>query len=168
MEGPPIRVRFVPNLHTHRGQLLSRALGQPIHAAADLKKRKIVMDDDLRTQPGELRRILVHEIFHFAWTCLSNSERKSYAALIASEFARGARGELGWSAEYRKKELQKIPPEERNPRQWRDYVCESFCDTAAFLYAGLRSHDEFTLAPRFARARAKWFQECFRGRKLFI
>jgi hypothetical protein len=40
---------------------------------------------------------------------------------------------------------------------WRRYACESFCDSAAWLFAGLRDHDEFTLALRFRRQRARWF-----------
>ena len=166
--GRPIHVRFLPNLHAHRGRLLSRPIGQPIHAACDLRKRDIVLDSGLRSQPGELRRILAHELFHFAWVCLGNPGRRSYAQLIDNEWARRARGELGWSAQYRKDELRHTPVSDRNPRHWRDYVCESFCDTGAWLYSGIPSHAEFTLAGRFTKIRAAWFQEYFRGRRLSI
>jgi hypothetical protein len=166
-DGKQIRVRFLPNLHSHRGHLVSDTVGQPIHAASDLRRRTIVLDAGLPEHPSELRRILVHELFHFGWASLGTPRRKSWEQLIEDEWARGARGELGWSSEYRKKALRKIAAE-RNPRCWRDYLCESFCDTAAWLYAGLGSHAEFTLAPRFTKSRAAWFRECFQSRKLSI
>lgn len=167
-DGEYIRVRFLPNLHAHRGRLVSYAVGQPIHAAADIRKRTIVLDAELRTQPAELRRILVHELFHFAWASLGNTARKSWAQLIEVEWKRRARGELGWSSEYRKKALRQIATDDRDPKSWREYLCESFCDTAAWLYADVGSHAEFTLAPRFATARAAWFRESFQSRKLSI
>ncbi len=166
--GKYIRVRFLPNLHTHRGRLISDSVGESIHAASDIRKRVIVLDAGLRAEPAELRRILVHELFHFAWANLGNATRKSWTKLIESEWNRRARGELGWSSEYRKKELRAMPPGEHHPRTWREYLCESFCDTAAWIYAGLDSHDEFTLAPRFAKAREKWFRESFGSKKVSI
>jgi hypothetical protein len=56
----------------------------------------------------------------------------------------------------------------RTGRAWRDYVCESFCDTAAWLYSGVRRHPEFTLAPRFRERRAAWFEAAFAGRAIRI
>jgi hypothetical protein len=166
--GAIIHVRFRPNLHAHRGRLVSHAVGQPIHAASDIRKRLIVLDAGLRDEPSELRRILVHELFHFAWANLGTNTRKAWARVIEAEWKRRARGELGWSSEYRKTALRAKPPEEHAPRFWRDYLCESFCDTAAWLYAGVGDHAEFTLAPRFADARAAWFRESFQSRKLSI
>ena len=161
-------MRFLPNLHTHRGRLVSHAIGQPIHGASDIRKRTIVLATELRAQPSELRRILVHELFHFAWASLGNPARKSWAQLIESEWERRARGELGWSSEYRKQALRLIPSAERDPKYWREYLCESFCDTAAWLYSDAGSHEEFTLAPRFAKARAAWFQASFGSRRLSL
>jgi hypothetical protein len=60
--------------------------------------------------------------------------------------------------------MRKLELSTREGRQWREYVCESFCDTAAWLYGGLRTHDEFTLSPRFRRRRAAWFRQTFDGR----
>jgi hypothetical protein len=157
-DGKLIRVRFLPNLHTYGGRLISYAAGQPIHGACDIRKRFIVLDSGLQQQPSELRRILVHEVFHFAWANLGNPTRKSWELLIEAEWEQQARGELGWSSEYRKATLRPIPVAERNPRLWRNYLSESFCDTAAWLYANVGAHSEFTLAPRFAKARAAWFQ----------
>ena len=107
--------------------------------------------------PEEFARIFVHELFHFVWLRLGNSKRRSYEQLIARELVRGAPGELGWSAEWRKHKLLGRDRAART-RKWREYCCESFCDTAAWLYAGVPRHDEFTL-PRAARAtRRQWFE----------
>jgi len=51
----------------------------------------------------------------------------------------------------------------RTGRGWREYLCESFCDTGAWLYAGVKGHDEYTLAARFRKRRRAWFAEAFRG-----
>jgi hypothetical protein len=40
---------------------------------------------------------------------------------------------------------------------WREYCCESFCDTAAWLYSGVQVHSEFTLAGRYRHRRRVWF-----------
>ena len=52
---------------------------------------------------------------------------------------------------------QPLPP-------WRDYLCESFCDTAAWIYSGVRRHPEYTLAARHRDRRAEWFRGVFRQR----
>ena len=45
--------------------------------------------------------------------------------------------------------------------RWRDYLCESFCDTAAWIYSGVRRHPEYTLAARHRNRRAEWFRAAF-------
>lgn len=119
----------------------------------------MVLDSSLRSDPSELLRIFVHELFHFAWVRLGNLRRNEFAALLDAEFERGARGELGWSADWRK---QALGPHDRaqRTRRWRDYVCESFCDSAACVLSNIE-HAEFTLAPRFRTRRAAWFREAF-------
>jgi hypothetical protein len=121
----------------------------------------ILLDAGLLDQAGEFERILVHEIFHFAWVRLSNQTRRSWEGVLASELAAGSRGELGWSAEWRKNKLGKDKLGRSDIRRrtpaWRRYVCESFCDTAAWLCAGLRLHDEYTLAAGPRRIRRRWF-----------
>ncbi|MBV8732209.1 MAG: hypothetical protein JO336_20565 [Acidobacteriia bacterium] len=72
------------------------------------------------------------------------------------EHAAGARGELGWSAEWRKRELTEKDVQTRS-RLWREYCCESFCDTAASIYSGKPEHKEFTLALRYRERRKTWF-----------
>ena len=115
----------------------------------------------------EFPRIFVHELFHFIWVRLGNPARRSWERLVKAEWREGARGELGWSAEWRKRALAPRDARSRS-RRWREYCCESFCDTAAWLYSGARRHDEFTLATgRRARRRA-WFAQEIESRRLSI
>jgi hypothetical protein len=165
LEGRPIRLRFRPALVAWRGKLYSRrAAGEAIHAGTDIPRRIVTLDSELTKQPSELARILIHEVFHFAWVRLGNPQRASYATLLSDEFHRGARGELGWSAEYRKLDLVRECGREdgvaAHPK-WREYVCESFCDTAAWRYSNIAEHDEFSLRPRYCKGREKWFAERF-------
>jgi hypothetical protein len=150
LSGRPIRVE------------LRRSLG-PHLAATHIPRRLILLDAGLLRQSGEFERILVHEIFHFAWVRLSNQTRRSWEGVLAAELAARAPGELGWSAEWRKNKLRNdrlrlADVRDRTPA-WRRYVCESFCDTSAWLYAGLRRHDEFTLSAAPRRARRRWFAD---------
>jgi len=115
-----------------------------------------LLDAGLLMEPGEFERILIHEIFHFAWVRLSNQTRQSWEGLLAAELAERARGELGWSSEWRKHKLKRSDIRLRTPG-WRRYVCESFCDTAAWLFAELGRHSEFTLRAASRRIRRRWF-----------
>lgn len=155
-------LRFVPALTADRRRLYSnRKRGEPVHAASYIRKRRIVLDRELARQPKELARILVHELFHFAWVRLGNPARRSYEALVREEWRQRARGELGWSAESRKREFGRRPPGGHHAPDWREYICESFCDTGAFLYSGVRRHPEYTLAARHRNRRAEWFRAVF-------
>ena len=100
-------------------------------------------------RPLEFQRILIHELFHFVWVRLGNPRRGAWQNLIETELNRLAPGELGWSAEWRKQAGK------RSGRAWRDYLAESFCDTAAWFYTR-QDHGEFTLAKRFRARRARW------------
>ncbi len=160
LQGRIVRVRFLPSLTADGRHLYSnRPLGQPVFAGSFIRKREIILDLELKGQPRELARILVHELFHFAWVRLGNPARRSYEELLRSEGKQRARGELGWSAELRKNALSKSSS--HHDRLWRDYICESFCDTAAWLYSGVRRHPEFTLAGRHRNRRAEWFRDAF-------
>lgn len=155
--GTAIHVEWAPALHAVRGHVRSGGeRGTEVHAASFLRERRIVFDDVLRRDAGELSRILVHEIFHFAWVRLSNDFRQSWRQLLTGEFARGARGELGWSAESRKSAIRSSAAV-TSARAWSEYSCESFCDTAAWIYAANGEHEEFTLAQRFREIRRMWF-----------
>jgi len=142
--GRPIRVEMRPSLG-------------PFLAAASIPRRIILLDEEVLGERGDFERILVHELFHFVWVRLSNPQRRDWERLLGSELERDARGELGWSAEWRKTKLTGRDRPLRTAR-WRRYACESFCDTAAWRFAGLRSHGEFTLATRFRRIRRQWFK----------
>ena len=162
-EGKPVRVRFLAGLTGDGTRLYSnQERGTPVHAGTLIRKRVIVLDDELRGNRKELARILVHELFHFAWVRLSNQCRASYEELIARELSSRTRGELGWSAEWRKLVLLRSAAPQHG-RRWRDYLCESFCDSAAWLYAGIRSHCEFTLASSHRKRRAEWFRTTYRS-----
>jgi hypothetical protein len=162
LEGRAIRVRFLPDLSAGSRKLYSgRPYGEPVHAGTFIRKRQIVLDSELRGQPRELVRILVHELFHFAWVRLGNPVRRSYQAVLSRERRERARGELGWSAEMRKSRLPRQLRSAASRAMWRDYACESFCDSAAWLYSGVRRHPEFTLAERHRKRRAEWFRRTF-------
>ncbi|MEN6533133.1 MAG: hypothetical protein ABFD60_13930 [Bryobacteraceae bacterium] len=166
LDGKPIRIILKPDLHAYRGKLLSRGdRGTPVHAGSFLRRRETVLDSELAGNKAEFARILLHEIFHFVWLRAGNPARKSFEALLAVELRRHARGELGWSAAISKKRLSSRDVRNRT-RLWREYVCESFCDTAAWRYVGIRRHPEFTLAPAFHRARRGWFTQFDAGRIL--
>jgi len=156
----------MPALTVGSGKLYSRrSCGQPVYAGSYIRKREIVLDHELKSHPSELARILTHELFHFAWVRLGNPARRSYENLVRREFQNRARGELGWSAESRKSAIKNMS---ENPLPWREYICESFCDTAAWLYSGVRRHDEFTLGARYKTRRAEWFFETFRNGPISI
>jgi hypothetical protein len=152
LSGDPIRVE------------LRADLGR-VHAGSDMRRRRMLLATELLRHPGELRRIFVHEAYHFVWVRLGNARRWEYERLISGEFEAHARGELGWSAESLKIQLT-ATDRRRRSRKWREYVCESFCDTAAWKYAGLRNHEEWTLALAFREKRARFFAELLEQRIL--
>jgi hypothetical protein len=154
LNGRPIRI------HRHAGL---RDRHGPVHGGAFLRERRIAFD--CRTR--EFARIFTHEVFHFVWLRLGNRWRRSYEELVRRELAAGARGELGWASEFRKRDLRGDDAGRRT-RRWREYCCESFCDSAAWLYSGVRRHEEFTLASRHRARRGLWFAELTRVRHLSI
>jgi len=85
---------------------------------------------------------------------LGNQKRRAWEQHLAAEWRARARGEAGWSAEWRKKTLTRQDVEVRTKR-WREYCCESFCDTGAWLRSGAMS--ENTLGAARQRGRADWF-----------
>ncbi len=168
LDGRRIRVRFAPDLRACRGRLLSGGTrGEEVHAGSFLRRREIVLNSELLEQPSELGRIFLHELFHFAWPRAGNAARRSWQDLLAAEISRHARGELGWSAEDRKLRLTRADCVD-GTRQWREYACESFCDSAAWLLGGVGQHDEFTLAARYRDARRRWFLATLGDRALRV
>jgi hypothetical protein len=145
----PIRLEIRRGLTDRRGA---------VHAGAFIRERRIAFDAELTANPQEFARIFVHEVFHFVWLRLGNPSRWSYEALLRREMRDRSRGELGWSAEWRKRALA-ARDVTRRTRRWREYVCESFCDTAAWMFSGVGTHSEYTLARRFCARRRQWFQQ---------
>lgn len=146
LTGRPIEIRY-------RDHLFDTA-GNPAHAATFIRRRLIVLDLELRSDSREHRRILIHELFHFVWVRTGNETRLRWEALLRSEWKAKARGEAGWSAEWRKRELT-TEDIARRSRKWREYCCESFCDTAACLETGWQT--ETTLARSRLAIRRFWF-----------
>ncbi len=142
--GSPVRVHSARGLRDRHG---------PVHAGSFLRERRIALD----CTRAEFPRIFIHELFHFVWMRAGNPTRRSFEHLLAEERRARVPGELGWSAEWRKQELTAADIRSRTPR-WREYCCESFCDTAAWLYSGLARHPEFTLGARASRLRRIWFR----------
>lgn len=132
------------------------------HAAAFIPHRYLLLGDPLFSRPAELGRILYHELCHFAWPRLAKG-RHEYEAALRSEIEAGAQGELGYSAELARRAVRfgsKAVLNGSTPAQraWRHYLCESFCDTGAFVLlraAGhrRRHHSEWTLEARFIGTR---------------
>lgn len=133
------------------------------HAGSCLRARCIMFD----CTRAEFPRIFVHEVAHFIWGRLGNPLRWNYEDLLRRELNAHARGELGWSAEWRKAALRGVDVTRRS-RRWREYCCESFCDTAAWLYSGVARHQEFTLSGTFNRRRRRWFAQMLATRRLSI
>jgi hypothetical protein len=154
LAGLPISVENVRNLRDRRG---------PVHGGSFLRERRIALD----CTRAEFPRIFVHEVAHFIWLRLGNTTRSDYEEVLRAELGARARGELGWSAEWRKNALSADDIASRS-RPWREYCCESFCDTAAWLYGGAPGHPEFTLAPRWCAGRRLWFSAALGGRTLQI
>jgi len=149
-EGPPVRVRYRANLRD--------LAGHPAYASTSIPGREIALDPELRRTPREHIRILLHEYFHFAWVRLGNQKRWAWEQYLAEEWRAGARGEAGWSAEWRKKELTAKDVAARTKR-WREYCCESFCDTGAWIQSGVDK--ENTLSAAHQLNRALWFTKQF-------
>jgi len=158
----------MPELRTEKGRLRSGSgTGQEVHAGSFIHRREIVLESALAAHPRELARVMAHELFHFIWIRAGNPIRRSYEKLVDGEMACDAWGELGWSAESRKRSLR-VGDRLRRSRRWREYVCESFCDSAAWIFGGLRAHDEFTLSLLYRRARRAWFRSALAREEISI
>ncbi len=158
-DGAPVKIRYRTGLRD--------TAGNPAHAATYLRRREIILDPELKTHAAQHRRILLHEFFHFAWVRLGNPRRAAWEAFLKAEWEARARGEAGWSAEWRKRKLSSRDVGERS-RFWREYCCESFCDTGAFVLGVGCDRTEVTLAPTRRRARIAWFAGNFPARRFRI
>ncbi|MBV9676877.1 MAG: hypothetical protein JO185_11120 [Acidobacteriaceae bacterium] len=157
MFGNPIYFDLRRSLTAHRGKLLFGAgTGTPVHAAAFIRQRTVVLETGLLSEAERLRLVLIHEVFHFVWVRLNNCQRRDFADLLIDEMRGRARGEMGESSGLKKQLVQDRASLGLSSRLWRDYVCESFCDSAAALYSGVAANEHFTLAERWAKRRYQW------------
>jgi hypothetical protein len=154
LTGSPLLISAMPQLTAHRGKLLSANLAQgtPVHAASFIRRREIVLETEL-LRKADLSLIFVHELFHFIWVRLGNAKRRSYAAILAGELRHRAVGEVGESSAVRKLAAPDT----------RDYVCESFCDTAAWLFVSRARRRRVSLAARWRNKRKAWFDSNLAG-----
>lgn len=155
-----LTVDFLDRPRAWRGRLISgEGPGTEVRAGSFLRKRHITLDLELLESPAALAHIVTHELFHFVWRRLGNRARRSWEDLLAKELRQGTPGELGWSSESRKLRLTR---EDwlRRTRRWREYACESFCDTAAWLYCRGTNAGRGLLNREARRARRKWFFSC--------
>lgn len=139
-----------------------------VHALSFIPQGYLLLGEDLFASPAELGRILFHELCHFLWPRLRRG-RGVYEAAILREAGAGIGGELGFSAAAARLGLPAhiTNPERLAPtefRRWRHYLCESFCDTGAYVLPrrsgyGRSRHSEWTL-PRQARParEAAWLE----------
>lgn len=157
--GAPLHLDIQPFLTSCGGRLLSNQphRGHAIFAASFIRKREIVLEKELLSQSGTLTGIFLHELFHFAWVRAGNEVRRNYAALLREEVNRGARAEVGESSDVSKRKLDGA----EDVAAWKHYVCESFCDTAAWYFSpnDLSAVVQPSLARCWRRKRADWFRE---------
>lgn len=161
--GLPITIEWRPALRAHRGQLHSGpGPGDEVHAATFPRQRIMVFASELNDDDAERARIFTHEVFHFVWIKLSNARRRDWEQVLLAEYHAHARGDLGWSAEWRKLRITAADVELRT-RLWREYACESFCDTAAWHWSGVADHEEHRLADRWRARRKSWLDRHLSG-----
>lgn len=156
--GDPIRLSYVPAPRAVRGRLISGGThGAALDGCSFIRERRVVLAEELREFPDDHQRVLLHELFHFAWARLGNPARRSFEDVLAAEWCLGVKGELGWPATEAKGAVQHRDANLRSQR-WRHYVCESFCDTAAWHGLGHSDTLDVTLAPGQRLRRRQWME----------
>lgn len=121
-------------------------------AASFLARREIVFSLELLDDAPALVEIFAHEIYHFVWRRLGNVERASWAELLANE---SKPKHAGLSSRLRFESFAGRGTD----RQWKDYLCEAFCDTAASMTGG---------AAKISQHRKLWFERLKNRRKLLV
>ena len=83
LKGRPIHVSYRPMLTAYKGKLLSKShKGNAVYAGSFLRKRRIILEEQMLKTPRVLERIFVHEVFHFVWSKAPKALRESYAQLV--------------------------------------------------------------------------------------
>ena len=135
---------------------MSDGVGTAVHAASFIRLRRIILEEELLAQSDLFRLILCHELFHFVWVRLGNPARNSFHTLLEHEYRAAARGELGESASVRKELLKNRLEPFQKSFGWREYACESFCDTAAWFHFRDVPDLHRSLAARWWKQRERW------------
>jgi len=154
--GPPVRWRFADGLRVRRGRLEEGGgAGVEVHAASFARRRLIILDRALASAGGELKRVAAHELFHFVWLRMNNRQRREWGSLLEAE---RSKGELGWSAEWRRRALA---PDDAllNTKSWREYVSESFSDTGAWFETGGAGDPDRRLGAKWIARRGRFMRE---------
>ncbi len=124
-------------------------------AVSYINTRLVVLRRRLFRQHRLGQRLFYHELCHFLWPRLGTPRRRAFDRVLRRELRAGVRGELGYTAALCKQALGR----RRSGAPWREYVCESFCDTGAYALlraTGVASRArsvEFTLGRRQRAAR---------------
>lgn len=156
--GQPIHLSYLAAPRAVRGRLTSGGVyGSALDGCSFIRERRVVLAEELRDDPLSHQRVLLHELFHFAWVRLGNPARRSFENLLAAEWRLGTPGEVGWPAAEAKGLVQHRDADQRRPR-WRRYVCESFCDTAAWHGLGREDVPDVTLPVRARGRRRAWME----------
>jgi hypothetical protein len=129
--------------------------GVEVHAASFARKREVVLDRALAASPLELKRVVAHELFHFVWLRMNNRQRREWGDLLRAE---RSSGELGWSAEWRRRELSGDDAR-MNTRRWREYASESFSDTGAWFASGGIGDPDRLLGSKWIGRRKRFMAE---------
>lgn len=138
-------------MRAHRGKLsFGPGPGDEVFAASFLARREIVFDTELLGHAPDFVSIVAHEVYHFVWRRLPNSERFAWGELLRGEKRprhAGLSSRLRYAAYL----------EGDRERQWKDYVCEAFCDTAAALTSPIVA---------ISSQRKRWFGILMKKRRL--
>ena len=167
LKGGDISVSFLPRLIACRGRLVEddRKRGAAVYAATFIRRREMVFESVLLRQPRNFRFFCLHEVFHFVWPRLGNPARTGFAGLLKDELSSHARGELAESAGVAKHKLNGHPTVDSAGALWRNYICESFCDTAAWIFAGPQPGEPVRLAARWQNRRRAYMLALFSIRR---
>ncbi len=138
-------------MRAHRAKLgFGPGPGDEVSAASFLARREIVFDTDLLGHAPDFVSIVAHEIYHFVWRRLPNGERFAWGELLRGEM-RPRHAGLSSRLRY------EVYREGKRERQWKDYACEAFCDTAAAL-----TSPNLKISPQ----RKRWFGDLMKKRRL--
>lgn len=148
-----LKIRFASRLRAHRGKLeFGPGPGDEVFAASFLTRREIVFEESLLQHAPEFLNICAHEIYHFVWRKLSNADRAAWETVLKAEKRPVHAGLSSRVAFDRHRERP-------NPKRWKHYLCEAFCDSAAALT---------TPVAKLSSKRRVWLHELCKRRRLAI